>query len=357
MIHKLYKVIQKYTNVNIVFDVFDMNYVYSKRNAQAFKIILQFNTPKTMNDFENMLRKNDFLGSAMNLEKYNLLYGTKLGLEKYKNKNSKITKNIDNFIKKYGPIIGPQKWDEYRKKQAISNTFNYKKDKHNFTKQDFDAYNKKRACTLANFIKKYGNDIGIDKWNTYKNRQAFTNTKEHLGEKYEIINSQKGLTLQNAIRKYGEIDGPIYFNEWMQKLNSACYSKISQILFDSISIHQLFKNEKLYYATKNYEYGLYDEKLKRYFKYDFVCSSLKICIEYNGDHYHGNTIIYSADDFLKGRGCTKIKAKDKWAEDAYKIELLKTIKNYDTLIVWDSEYRNNENMVIERIINYAQARI
>jgi hypothetical protein len=44
------------------------------------------------------------------------------------NKKNSIT--LNNFIDKYGKELGTEKFNNYREKQKISNTYEYKKDKY-----------------------------------------------------------------------------------------------------------------------------------------------------------------------------------------------------------------------------------
>ena len=98
--------------------------------------------------------------------------------------------SIERFITIYGIEEGKKRWDSYCKKQAESNTFEYKKRNGLIeTKEQFDEYNKSRAVTLKNQIKKYGDVEGKKRWDSYCKRQAYTNSKEYFGqEKYEFVN-------------------------------------------------------------------------------------------------------------------------------------------------------------------------
>lgn len=98
----------------------------------------------------------------------------------------------ENMIKRYGDVEGTKRWEEYRKKQSISNTLEYKSEKYGWNKEDFIQYNKSRGL-IGNknpnygtsyyniWIKKYGKFIAdimnsessIGKANGYKNRKNF----------------------------------------------------------------------------------------------------------------------------------------------------------------------------------------
>lgn len=252
-----------------------------------------------------------------------------------------------------GNEIGTKLFEEYKRKQAYTNTFEYKNKKYGFTKSQFDEYNKSRAVTLENLIKKYGESQGTLKYNEYCKVQAFTNTEEYLGtEKYKEVNNKKSHTLKNYILRYGEDKAEDKLLEFYEKITSKrSYSKISQECFYEI---QKFlteeENKSTYFASKNKEYCLIHQN--GIFLYDFVCTKLNLCIEYHGDHYHGNPKFYRPDDYLRGRGCTNIKVKSKWEYDKQKADLLKNMRGYDTVVIWDSDWRENKDDVIYKLNNH-----
>ncbi len=109
--------------------------------------------------------------------------------------------SLEKMIKKYGKIEGTRKWEEYKNKQAETNTFEYKHKKYGWSKEQFDAYNKSRAITFENLIKKYGEEEGTRKWEEYRIKQAYS-----------------GCKLFYFIEKYGKIEGT-------RKYKDICYKK------------------------------------------------------------------------------------------------------------------------------------
>ena len=80
------------------------------------------------------------------IEYYNIFKGFDIETSKLKSKefrsNSAVT--LKNCIRKYGEIDGEKKFNDYREKQALTNTFEYKRDKYGWTREQFDEYNKSR---------------------------------------------------------------------------------------------------------------------------------------------------------------------------------------------------------------------
>ncbi|MDD5150424.1 MAG: hypothetical protein PHC28_08055 [Flavobacterium sp.] len=333
----------------------DLKLLYEKRYTCSFKNIIKYNLPTDITIFIDYIKKCISIGSKFSLEKMCIMYGIEEGTKKYNTVISGRGVTLEKQIQKYGIDEGTTRFNNYREKQSYSNTLDYKKEKYDWDENDFSEFNFRRAVTLNNQIKKYGIEEGTKRFNIYRDKQAYTNTKEYLGDRYESINAQKAHTLDNFISRYGMIDGEMKFQNYIN--NVVCgYSKQSQELFNILLVSGYFGNN-VYFATYNNEYGIYDKQNNSYKKYDFVSLDLKVCIEYNGDHYHGNPSIYLPSDHLKVRGMTHLTASEVWEKDTYKINLIKTERNIDTIVVWESEYLNNKEELIERLIKYAKDRV
>lgn len=257
---------------------------------------------------------------------------------------------LDKLIFIHGIVDGTKIFEEYKQKQAYTNSFEYKSKKYGMTKEQYDDYNKSRAVTLNNLILKHGEEMGKEKYDIYCSRQAYTNSLEYFGlEKYKEVNRKKSHTLDTYINRHGEELGGSKLLEFYGKLSpNRSYSKISQKCFRVIeSLLTQKELSNLYYATKNKEYCILVEN--KVFLYDFVCPKLNLCIEYHGDHYHGNPKLYNPDDYLKGRGCTRIRAKDKWEQDEIKANMLKNHRGYDTIVIWDSIWREDPNLILSKL--------
>lgn len=112
------------------------------------------------------------------------------------NKGKSVT--LANFVKKYGEVIGEEKFNQYRKKQAYSNTVEYFIEKYGTDAgvKKYKNANKKRAITLKNLIEKHGECIGTEMYNSYVNKQR--------------VNGKK---LEYFVEKYGESDGKRIYEE------------------------------------------------------------------------------------------------------------------------------------------------
>lgn len=270
----------------------------------------------------------------------------------------KLTK--ENFIKKYGEIEGSYKWQEYCKKQSYSNTFEYKKNKHNWSEDDFIKFNKSRACTLENFIKRHGEIKGTQKWEEYRKKQSYVGCAEqYFIERYgqnegrnkflEVCKS-KAITIENFIKKYGEYLG---LEKWKRvvekKLERIQQSRTANDLFDKI-LNQLPKklHESIYYDRKNFEYFFTKKGVKLMFV-DFYCSSNKKIIEFAGDYWHGNPEVFNGNFFVKQTNCT---SKELYEKTLKRVNILEKEFNCEVLLIWENDLIKNYQNCIDKCINF-----
>lgn len=264
---------------------------------------------------------------------------------------SKYSLSEDKFIEKYGEE-GKRMWSEYRRKQSITNTFEYKHDKYGWTEEQFRDYNKSRAVTKKNMIKKYGEKAGLAKYNEYINKQKMTKSWDYMVKTYGIerareINRSKVVTKQHFIEKYGEKDGT---DKWIDHINNGFgVSKISQLCFDEID-GILSENHTTHYMKKDYEKSVVcGEKV---YHLDYYIEDLNICIEFNGSRFHADPRIFSDNEhcnpFSQDLTAKQIRENDmKRYKDLYIFNKIKTF------VIWELDYSNDdwspEKFIIEEL--------
>ena len=257
---------------------------------------------------------------------------------------------LKNLQDKYGVIDGAERWNRYREKQSISNSFDYKKKRHNWTRTQFDEYNQSRAVTLCNLIAKHGEMKGTDAWILYCERQAYTNTKDYFIEKY-------GET--NGLLKYQEIcEQKSHSLEAVMLRNNCDKEKAEEIIQNykqsekySSNIEKKFVTElenalgeTIDYSYKTKQYCVY---YKRPYFYDVIHNGR--AIEFNGDYWHCNPSQYPNNFYHKHSG---LLAEDIWENSKTKIEILKKERNIDALVIWESEYISNNETIINRCVEW-----
>lgn len=187
-------------------------------------------------------------------------------------------------------------------------------------------------------------------------------TKKGFSEdeaKEKIKERQRTFTLKSCIDKYGEEEGLKIFNnrqeKWSAKVEDLYkqgkftrftkepYSKGEIELFDYLS-NKLKIKDKVHYGDD--QFFRYFPDLGRTFSYDFVFG--KKLIEFNGDYWHCNPLLYKDDFFNKSK---QMFAKDIWNYDKVKIDSIEEL-GFETLIIWEYDYKNNKEEVIQRCIDF-----
>lgn len=218
-----------------------------------------------------------------------------------------------------------------------------------FTKEEAIQKVKERQSvgSLENFQKRFGKKEGLEKWKLRQiNWQKTMNAKSY--EEKLRINKLKANTLENMILKYGNIEGTVKYENWI-KHYSQCgvllYSEISQQLFLKI-LDKIKDKENVKFGKHNDEFYL--KTKSSFYLYDFKYKD-KI-IEFNGDLWHANPILYEETDypnpFLKGFTSKQIWEKDKIKND-YAIS-----KGFQVLVIWEKEYNENKEFIVDKCLNF-----
>jgi hypothetical protein len=181
----------------------------------------------------------------------------------------------ENMVKKYGEELGLEKWNSYREKQAYSNSYEYKSIKHGWTKEQFDDFNASRAQTLELMIQRHGEIDGPILWKKYCDRQAYTNTLEYFIEeygehdgilKYYECSDGKAKSLKWCINK---CDGDEERGELLfYEYKERTYNS-SPVPYSKISI-ELFDNLDEYVINLIGDVSYYATKNSEFCKYDLL---------------------------------------------------------------------------------------
>lgn len=266
--------------------------------------------------------------------------------------------SLEKLTIKYGDD-GKRRFEEYRQKQAISNTYEYKQEKHGWTEEQFNEFNMSRAITKDNMIKKYGYEEGIVKYNEYCEKQKdsgcslvyFQNKygEEQGLEKYKEVNLKKSHTLESYINRYGDEElAKIKLEEFYETKNYGYASRMSQELFDELYI-RYNKPVGIYYRDLNKEFGKMNHD-GRYFFYDFVDTISKTVIEFNGLHFHVK------DENLEFTQLFSGKSKEEVIEhDKTKQTLIESF-GYYVHYVWEDDYCENKELIIEQCLELLRSR-
>lgn len=262
----------------------------------------------------------------------------------------KTSLTLENMVSKYGDEEGKKRWDSYREKQAYSNSFDYKSKKYGWSKEKFDEYNSSRAVTLEKCIQRYGEKEGLMKWHSYCERQAYTNTKEYFVIKYgkedgikKFIeyNWQKGKS--KSATYYSDLFG-ISLDEASQLIiNRQNFNYGSEIEREFTTLLEQ-KIGTLEHTSFRKPYGKWSNELSSYVVYDIKHGDC--VIEFNGDYWHGNPKLYEGADLIRGKP-----AKEIWNRDRIKLETAIQC-GLRVLVIWESEFKKDKTLTIERVIKW-----
>ena len=297
--------------------------------------------------------KYNCTGKFSNSKEYKLVYPQAVLVSADVAAKTAITK--DRLIKKYGIEEGALRWDQYKAKQADSNSYEYKRKKYGWTIEQYSEYNSSRAQTLEKMIARHGENLGTSNWLEYCERQAYTNSKTYFIEKYGVeegtarfvkLNIQKGSASnpQAISNKLGiSIDEAVALilsrhvrsgNTWGSNIEQ----EFTTMLVDN--------NGPLEYTTFTRPYGRWSPLLGSYVIYDIKHQDC--IIEFNGDYWHANPALYKNDAIIRGRTAQDIQEYDS--------KKLKTAIDFGfrTYTVWESEFKLDKQNTINKVTEWMQ---
>lgn len=270
------------------------------------------------------------------------------------------TASKQRWVDKYGQHQGLIKFNQYRERQAYTNSFQYKQKKLGWNKQQFNQYNKSRAVTLQNCIGRHGVKQGTKIFQQYCNKQAYAGVKlqyfiQKYGQQkglqiYKQIGKQKAQTLQNMCRRYGNVNGVIKWQHYLKHNGKGSFgkSKISQQLFDSIS--NIIGKQNVKYSNNQGEHYIIIQGKTYYI--DFYDIISKKSIQFYGSYWHADPNKYNQSDIIK-YPYGKILAKKVWQKDKKRIDnILKSGEVSEFKIVWQFDYYNDKQKIIKQCIQF-----
>lgn len=231
---------------------------------------------------------------------------------------------LNNLINKYGESDGLIRWENYKNKQAYSNSFEYKNEKHGWDKETYNSFNKSRAVTYDNLTKKHGTEKGKIIWDNYCEQQAYTNKLEYF------------------VNKHGEEEGTIIYRSMVEaKTSASVASRASSFEIECIDMIEDIMCNPLDNTYKNSQYGIWYQG--NFYCYD-ICHNNKV-IELHGDYWHCNPSVYTESYYHPQK---KLSAPEIWEKDSIKINAL----DIPYMIVWEKEFNENKEDIVKKCVNW-----
>jgi hypothetical protein len=313
---------------------------------------------------EGTKRFNDFCSHASlihskdhYIEKHGELEGAKI----FDDIQKKKLVNIGGFIERDGKELGTKKYKDFCKR----NEGNWSKERqielHGFEigekKYDHLKDHVKYSSSLQGYIDKHGQDDGSKLWNKRMDKMHYNTSRHGYIDKYgeveglKIMREMKDNTSLDAfIRVHGEDDGPIKYNEWVDKVSKfPGYSQLAQSLFFKISSQINYMDIDVLFACNPHEFHLYNSEIKRRYLYDFTIPSLNYCIEFNGDLWHGNPTIYESTD-NPNPFYPNLTSQDIWDKDEIKNQFIKD-QGYQLKIIWEKDFHTRTEEIISECVS------
>lgn len=213
--------------------------------------------------------------------------------------------NIDN-IKRKNPNLN---------EKEIQNIFD------EIEKNKFD---KAFRTNLTDYKIRYGEELGIKKYEERCNKISKSNSKNYY------------------IETYGEELGLNKWNSYVSKLKKCSLgntkSKVSY--------------EKIYDPLIKKGYNVLPEYVvncNKVFKVDFYLNEFNVVIEYFGDYWHANPKIFKDELFI--HKSIKIPIYEIWNKDKLRLNLIQESLNCSILVIWES---TSHEILIEKIEEYIE---
>lgn len=263
-----------------------------------------------------------------------------------------VTKDI--LIERYGLSEGSKRWESYCNKQAYTASTEYFVNEKGMTEEEAKEFHNSRAATLENLIRRHGEELGKEKYDSYVKAQEYTKSLQRyideFGEvegtkKFNLINDmksntvngymKKGFTRNQAIEKVESMlaKGSYYFSSPMA---DNFFSKLCENV--GLDVNTVYCNESIlgeYYVLTDEGFPFYD----------FVDVERGLCIEFHGDYWHCNPKTHKPDTFNTK---SKKTAQQIWDKDAERKKLIES-KGFKLEVVWESDYNERCDEIIEII--------
>lgn len=176
----------------------------------------------------------------------------------------------------------------------------------------------------------------------------------------QVSEYQRTFSKEKCIEKYGLELGLKKWeerqNKWQESLHKSKnlhvgYSKISQDLFNKII--EYYNNEEkdyVFYGAKNREYSIRDNNTN--YIYDFTDLEKRKIIEFQGDIYHGNPILFKENDIPNPYHKNKT-AKNLWDYDKLKKEIAES-RGFKVFTIWEHDYRENKEKILKNCLKFLE---
>lgn len=248
---------------------------------------------------------------------------------------NKSKQTLANMVERYGEKEGTLRYNQYREKNKLRSN---RRMEYWISKCGGDLelakrrYREWQQRDLKYFTSKYGEVDGI--------------------QRYYNQNRKRGRTLENYVNKYGPLEGLKRFCDACRKWKDGqrgVFNSSGQLEVENY-LRTLFPNTK---GSRNETGMLLDdsektEQLTSNTMYPDIIVNDRYVINYNGDFWHANKIIFPDDTTIVGR-INKPAGLIRQI-DCQKKAILEA-RGYTVIDIWDSEWQTNKETIKEKLKN------
>lgn len=205
--------------------------------------------------------------------------------------------------------------------------------------------------SLKSFIERYGENKGKEKYNDFIQKQKMKSPRcieywiyqgyDEEEAKKKVSEFQVMFSLDKCIEKYGEKKGYRVWKErqerWQNTLQQKSEEEKEDINRRKLPNHRSSK-EKMLCEELDCDSQIYVKGYLFDMGYD------NNLIEFNGDYWHCNPLLFSNDFFNKS---IQLLAEEKWELDNKKKKVAEN-QGYNVLVVWEYDFDNNYDEVINQ---------
>jgi very-short-patch-repair endonuclease len=262
----------------------------------------------------------------------------------------------ERMIRFWGPSVGIEKWDSYCEKQRVTNTLEYKKAVHGYSDEQFKKYNDSRAVTLKNLTSKYGEDEGTKRFKEYCELQKYVgSSEEYFVEKFGEVDGKARWVKVNKSKGHS-------FESYLERCGCAALAEEKlKDYYNRTSANYVSKTSKVF--CESLHKFIYDLCLDcRYFSKDGKEFGIMDADEKRYYMYDfvivdiGLIIEYNGDYYHANPEIYEhdhsmvngAKAADIWNNDLRKKGVAEK-RGFSVLYVWESEWLSNKNEILVRL--------
>ena len=280
-------------------------------------------------------------------------HGKIKGKELFDEINNRKSNTLEGFIQRHGKTKGTKLYNSYKKQMSEQNTLDGMIKRYGKAEGEkkYENMISRKAQTLENHIKRYGQEEGIKRYSNSNKKRKIAQSFEGFVDKYGVDAQTKWddhireicerTSINHYIKKFGSLKYHEWFNSTIGGNKSYSKSQISITLFEELenSKKANFGNDEIMIElTEDEKYIL----SKQFIRPDFQLNN-KI-IEFYGTYWHCHSSMFEENQLNYQTGKT---AKEVWDFDSKKIDVL-VDKGFDVLVVWEHEYSENREDIIEK---------